>query len=128
MYKGFEQAQEEVEKLRQELYPNLYASQEGTEDSSGLSNLQTIAEDTNELTDTNNEFTEDTSEAYASDDDVRGGENNEDEDMENEDDLNTDNEDGLDEVSFLSLINLYPQDLIITEQKTFFSAGIAYRR
>lgn len=107
MYKGFEQAQEEVEKLRQELYPNLYASQEGADESSGLSNLQTIAEDTNELTDTN-EFTEDTSEAYASDDDVRGGENNEDDDMENEDDLNTDNEDGLNEVRLLGSKKFVP--------------------
>lgn len=79
----------------------MYTSQEGTDDSSGLSNLQTIAEDTNELTDTNNEFTEDTSEAYASDDDIRGGENNGEDDMEHEDDLDTDNEDGIDEVSSL---------------------------
>lgn len=71
MYKDYEHAQNEVEKLRQDLYPNLYAANDETSDAS---KLETIAEDTNDLTDTNNDFTEDTSEAHGSgsDDEVRG--------------------------------------------------------
>lgn len=83
LFRSYEQAQDEVEKLRQELYPNLFAPQ--STDGEGASNLQTIAEDANELTDTNNEYTEDTSEAYASDDDIPV-QFNDDLDMDNDDD------------------------------------------
>lgn len=71
MYKNYEHAQAEVEKLRQELYPNLYA---GNDESADASKLETITEDGADLTDTNNDFTEDTSEAQGSgsDDAVRG--------------------------------------------------------
>lgn len=77
-----------MEKLRQELYPNLYAAPSG--DGDGVSNLQTISEDASELTDTNNEYTEDTSEAYASDDEIRA---RPDDDMENEDESKSDRDD-----------------------------------
>lgn len=68
LYKSYEHAQNEVEKLRQEIYPNLY------DETSDASKLETITEDTTDLTDTNNDFTEDTSEAHGSgsDDEVRG--------------------------------------------------------
>lgn len=57
--------------MRQDLYPNLYAANDETSDAS---KLETITEDTTDLTDTNNDFTEDTSEAHGSgsDDEVRG--------------------------------------------------------
>lgn len=94
--------------MRQELYPNLYSSQEAGADGEGVSNLQTISEDNTELTDTNNEFTEDTSEAFGSDDEVRGGENIEDEeeggrdndfeDLDRDNDLQSDGGDGTEEV------------------------------
>lgn len=85
LIKGYEQAKEEVEKLQQELYPNLYAT---TENGEGESNLDTIAEEGNEQTDTNNDYTEDTSEAQGSDDEVRQRHA---EDEENEqDDYDTD--------------------------------------
>lgn len=96
MFKTFEQAKEEVEKLRLELYPNLYSPQDENGDETELSNLQTIAEDNNEMTDTN-EFTEDTSEAFGSDDEIRGGEIVDEEELENEDDLNSENGDTMDE-------------------------------
>lgn len=79
MYKSFEQSQLEIERIRLELYPNLYSST----DENG-SNLDVIPED--ELTDTNNDFTEDTSEAQESDDGVRG----KNDDMENSGDENDD--------------------------------------
>lgn len=71
MYQSYEHAQIEVEKMRQELYPNLYATNDETGDAS---KLETIAEDGADLTDTNNDFTEDTSEAHGSgsDDAIRG--------------------------------------------------------
>lgn len=100
MFKTYEQAQEEVEKLRQELYPNLYSAS-GT-DGEDVSNLQTISEDTAELTDTNNEYTEDTSEAYASDDEIRV---RLDDDLENEGEFKSDQDE--DVCSIPS--NIHPQ-------------------
>lgn len=66
LYKSYEQAKEEVEKLQQELYPTLFS-----ETSENESALGVIAEEGNELTDTNNDNTEDTSEAFGSDDEGR---------------------------------------------------------
>lgn len=66
LYKGCEHAKEEVEKLQLELYPNLFS-----ENSDAESALGTIAEEGAEHTDTNNDYTEDTSEALGSDDEVR---------------------------------------------------------
>lgn len=87
LYKSYEQAKQEVEKLREELYPNLFA--EASNEPSDNPNLDTIPEDANEHTDTN-DFTEDTSEAQGSDDEVRGRNLDEDE--------NTDAGESLDEV------------------------------
>lgn len=68
LYKSFEQAKEEVEKLQQELYPTLFSTVENGEGD----NLETIAEESNDQTDTNNDYTEDnTSDALGSDDEVR---------------------------------------------------------
>lgn len=96
LYKSFDQAKEEVEKLRLELYPNLYSSTSNEKDGS---TLEPIAENANELTDTvsNNDLTEDTSEAFASDDEVRGPSRDEDE----EDLDNSDEEEYLDEVKIV---------------------------
>lgn len=71
IYQSYEHAQTEVEKLRQELYPNLFAA---NDDATDASKLETIAEDVTDLTDAYNDFTEDTSEAHGSgsDDEVRG--------------------------------------------------------
>lgn len=95
LYKSFEQAKDEVEKLRQELYPNLYSASVG-DDAADVNNstLDTIAEDTNELTDTNNDFTEDTSEPLVSDDEVRGRNMD-----EEEGDNNTDSGEFIDDVN-----------------------------
>lgn len=84
MYKNFEQALLEIEKIRQELYPNLYSSP----DENG-SNLDVIPED--DMTDTNNDFTEDTSEAQVSDDEVRG-KNEEAEGSGDDNDIDNDND------------------------------------
>lgn len=64
LYQSYEQAKEEVSKLQQELYPNLFSENE-------TDALGTIAEEGHDHTDTNNENTEDTSEALGSDDEVR---------------------------------------------------------
>lgn len=98
MYKSYEQAKEEIEKLRQELYPQLFSnSNEKNENPS----LEPIAEDTNELTDTHNDLTEDTSEAFASDDEVRGLERNEDDEDQN----NTDDRESIEQVIADSTFN-----------------------
>lgn len=92
MYESYEQAQAEVEKLRQELYPNLYAT---NDENSDASKLETIAEDAADLTDTNNDFTEDTSEAHGSgsDDAVRGRMDDGEENISRSDDEGDDDED-----------------------------------
>lgn len=84
LYKNYEQAKEEVEKLQQELYPNLFS-----ENSEGDA-LGTIAEEGNEQTDTNNDNTEDTSEAFGSDDEVRKRYGDEDENENSQDEDGTD--------------------------------------
>lgn len=92
LFKSYDQAKEEVEKLRQLLYPNLNApnSHDGAGDAADFSSvaasgdLDTITEDA-ELTDTNNDLTEDTSEAVGeSDDEVRGGQNEDDDDEDDD--------------------------------------------
>lgn len=110
MYQSYEHAQVEVEKLRQELYPNLYAT---NDDATEASKLETIAEDANDLTDTNNDNTEDTSEAHGSgsDDEVRGrmddGEENISRSDEEEEDEDGDGDD--DEPVRPNIINFYRQ-------------------
>lgn len=101
LYKSYEQAKEEVEKLQQELYPNLLAATEN-----GDPNMDTIAEETNEYTDTNNDNTEDTSEAQGSDDDVRqrhADEEDGEEEEEENDEYGTDA--GIEEIDEVSLHN-----------------------
>lgn len=66
LFKSFEQAKEEIEKLQMELYPNLFTSE-----NTANGDLDTITEEGNEQTDTNNDNTEDTSEAFGSDDEIR---------------------------------------------------------
>lgn len=87
LYKSYAEANEAVEKLQHQLYPNLFKQSnldgggDGPDEVVG-SELDTIVED-----DDNNEFTaEDTSEAIGdSDDEVRGGNNDDDADNENDD-------------------------------------------
>lgn len=109
MYKSFDQAKEEVAKLREELYPNLFSSN-ASERENGPT-LESIAENANELTDTvsNNEFTEDTSEAFASDDEVRGPARHEDEgDQDNSDAVESSDEVRIFQISenFLHKLNI----------------------
>lgn len=86
LYKNYEQAKEEVEKLRQQLYPNLYTPT-NLDGAGDVSDLNTIVED-GELTDnTANELTAEdtTSEAVGeSDDEIRGC-------RQEDDDLDDDN-------------------------------------
>lgn len=93
LYKSYEQAKEEVEKLQQELYPKLF-SETGDSESA----LGTISEEGNEHTDTNNDNTEDTSEALGSDEDVRQRHAEDDENSPENDEYGTDA--ALDDVSF----------------------------
>lgn len=92
MFKSYEHAKDEVEKLRLELYPLLYSGGEPTD------GLETIQEDGFEQTDTNNEFTEDTSEAFGSDDEVRGENLDEDGDDNNNFHQDADGDEYADEV------------------------------
>lgn len=98
LYKNYEQAKEEVEKLQQELYPNLFS-----ETSEAESALGVIAEEGNEQTDTNNDYTEDTSEAFGSDEEAgrqRHAEDDENSD-DNDEDFGTDTaNDAMDDVNF----------------------------
>lgn len=95
LYKSYEQAKEEVSKLQQELYPNLFS-----ENADGDS-LGTIAEEGNEQTDTNNDYyTEDTSEAMGSDDEVRQRRTSDNENSPENDEYGTDAAiDAMDDVS-----------------------------
>lgn len=96
LYKSYEQAKEEVEKLQQELYPTLFS-----ETSENESALGVIAEEGNELTDTNNDNTEDTSEAFGSEDEGRQRHADEDENTADNDEFGTDTAiDAMDDVSF----------------------------
>lgn len=96
LYKSYEQSKEEVAKLQQELYPNLFS--ETNESESGLG---TIAEEGN--TDTNNDNTEDTSEAgdaLGSDDEVRQRRTDDEENSPENDEYGTDAAiDAMDDVS-----------------------------
>lgn len=94
MYKSYEDAQAEVDKLRQEFYPNLF-----TVSDDASSKLDTIAEDMTDLTDTNNENTEDTSDApgSGSDDAVRRGTDEGEESATRSDEENDEDGDGEDE-------------------------------
>lgn len=96
LYKSYEQAKEEVEKLQLELYPNLFS-----ENSDGDAALGTIAEEGNDQhTDTNNDYTEDTSEAFGSDDDGRQRHAEDDENSPENDEYGTDAAiDAMDDVS-----------------------------
>lgn len=97
MYKNYEQAKEEVEKLQQELYPNLF-----NENSEAESALGSIAEEGAEQTDTNNDNTEDTSEAFGSDDDARQRHAEDDENSPENDEYGTDAAiDAMDDVSLM---------------------------
>lgn len=95
LYKSYEQSKEEVAKLQQELYPNLFS-----ENNESDAALGTIAEEGNEHTDTNNDYTEDTSEALGSDDEVRKRRSDDDENSPENDDYGTDAAiDAMDDVS-----------------------------
>lgn len=97
LYKSYEYAKEEVEKLQQELYPTLFSENNETE-----SALGTISEEGNEHTDTNNDYTEDTSEALGSDDEVRQRHAEDEENSPENDEYGTDagaDADALDDVS-----------------------------
>lgn len=95
LYKSYDQAKEEVEKLQQELYPNLFS-----ETGDGESGLGVIAEEGNELTDTNNDYTEDTSEAFGSDDEGRKRHAEDDEHSLENDEFETDTaNDAMDDVN-----------------------------
>lgn len=82
LYKSYEQAKEEVEKVRQQLYPNLYTPT-NLDGAGDVSDLNTIVED-GEITD-NTTAEDTTSEAIGeSDDEVRGC-------RQEDDDLDDDN-------------------------------------
>lgn len=96
LYKSYDQAKEEVAKLQQELYPNLFSENNESEGALG-----TIAEEGNEQTDTNNDNTEDTSEALGSDDEVRQRRTDDEENSPENDEYGTDAAiDAMDDVSF----------------------------
>lgn len=100
LYKNYEQAKEEVEKLQQELYPTLFSESNESE-----STLGTIAEEGNDHTDTNNDYTEDTSEALGSDDDARQRHAEDDDDDDENDEYGTDAAiDAMDDVSTETMI------------------------
>lgn len=90
-YNSYEQAKEEVEKLQLELYPILFK-----EDSTSPMDLDTIAEEGAEATDTNNDYTEETSEALGSDDDddrQRHAEEEDDDEEEEDEEVEEEEED-----------------------------------
>lgn len=92
MITGYEEAKAEIEKMQRELYPNLFA--EASNEDGGLG---VIPEEMSEQTD-NNDFTEDTSEAQASDDEMPDrrtdiDENEEDDNIEDEENDDEENED-----------------------------------
>lgn len=86
LFKTFEQAKEEIEKLQMELYPNLFS----TTENAANGDLDTITEEGNDQTDTNNDNTEDTSEAFGSDDEIRQRHADEDENAVGNDGHTTD--------------------------------------
>lgn len=80
LYRNYEHAKEEVEKLQQELYPNLGNMAE--------MDLDSIAEECPDQTDTNNDNTEETSDALGSDDEERQPHAEDEENADESEDVN----------------------------------------